>query len=245
MTHRMKFWWFSGVLAGTLALGWYARNAPEAVSASQLAAGNTIASVGPLSPTPASRAPASAAARGWDDGCSAARTNPFQPGMASGCDLKPADLELEMAHAAEQEAVLETLTTIRAGVLRGEPESAAHLLSHSHGCGPSSVVRVASTSVACEMSMELHDRAVEVLETAAERGDADAQFHLANWVMTEHAEEIEATLLADSSAALHPKLALAEDLFAQALAGGSKLAIEFMRMRNEPNLQADSVRAVR
>lgn len=171
----------------------------------------------------------------WNGGCSAVNVSPFQADVPPGCQTTVAQLEKDSERADHDDAVFAAISQLQVAMANGDTQAAAQLLSLSHGCNPSTVLGSAAAGGACELASNLHATALGHIEAAAASGNADAKFHLANWLLLSNMAGIEESL-ANPASPPHEKFAEAEKLLEEAASGGSRLARDYMNARfNSPD----------
>ena len=165
-------------------------------------------------------------------GCTTAQINPFVFNADTNCKGVAGTNGFPGAPRSYEVQSIALLERIREGTLKGEPESASDVLSFGQAC---KVQFLATSSpeqrVPCEVALGTQAAALKVLETAAAAGDPDAQFYLCNWLTIVDGDAFEAAM-ANNNATVRSDAARAEKLFAQAIAGGSVKAKEFMKTRD-------------
>ena len=168
---------------------------------------------------------------GDQPGCTTAQVNPFQTGPADckGGATQSASPGTRQSYEVQSIALLEQT---RERVLKGEPESASDVLSFGHACKAQFLAAASPDQrIPCEIALGTHAAALKVLETAVAAGDPEAQFYLSNWLTIMDGDAFEAAM-ANNDATVRPDAARAEKLLAQAIAGGSVKAKEFMKTRD-------------
>ena len=169
------------------------------------------------------------------DGCNSGRSSPFQSGPPSTCDRNQTTLAPEK-HADDAEPsqaqISVKLTRLKEGLARGEPDSAASLLSFGQTCGASEIDSSPQQRQICEFSLPLKIAALTVLERSAANGHPDAQFYLSNWLNIENDRAFDLAAAKDPST-VGEKSARADQLFRQAVAAGSPQARKMLEAQEQ------------